>query len=37
MEQDLDFTIEPFKPGKQGPRSDNGKHHNYPETRRKGQ
>jgi hypothetical protein len=37
MEQKLDFTIDPFKPHKHGPRSDKGKHHNYPKTRKKWQ
>ena len=34
MEQGIDFTIEPFKPHKHGPRSDKGKMHNYPKSRK---
>jgi hypothetical protein len=37
MEQGLDFTVEPFKTRKQGPRSDKGKRHIYPKTRKKWQ
>jgi len=37
MEQGVDFTIESFKLRTHGPRSDKGKHHKYPETRRKWQ
>ncbi len=37
MEQNLDFIIEPFRPRKRGPRSDKGKHHNYPKNRKKWQ
>jgi|WetSurMetagenome_2_1015567.scaffolds.fasta_scaffold219444_2 hypothetical protein len=33
MEQNVDFTIQPFKLGKQGPRSDKGESHNYPKAR----
>ena len=35
MEQGVDFTIEAFKPRKHGPRSDKGKNHKYPKSRRK--
>jgi hypothetical protein len=37
MQDDQDFTIEPFKPRKDGLRSDKGKHHNYLKTRKKWQ
>jgi hypothetical protein len=37
MEQGIDFTIEPFKPRKHGPRSDKGEVHSYPKTRKKWQ
>jgi len=35
VEQAVDFEIEGFKPRKHGPRSDKGKNHNYPKTRKK--
>jgi hypothetical protein len=35
IKQNIDFTIGPFRPRKRGPRRDKGKHHNYPETRKK--
>jgi hypothetical protein len=37
MREGTDFIIEPFKPRAQGPRSDKGKNHNYPKTRKKWQ
>ncbi len=37
MEQKIDFIIEGFKARKHGSRSDKGKTHNYPKSRKKWQ